>query len=351
MERWREFVAFEMVCPPGLLWDEENLVCNWAHNVDCIADRCNSSSIQSVSYRHNCNTYWACRNMRQYEAQCCPEGERYDEGLRSCIQVPGCNDTCPIVPSEPENVTICDDLKPHPTDPTKYIQLLYGFFEIERDCPQGTEFNIRTCDCSIHIPATMAPFVCEPWVDIPFDDDLQDHSENRFIITAEGGVRTSTIEGGVGRVGYFMGSGRLIINGLATVPYGRLFAIRFRFWPIERTDGETEECLVTNSNCDNAETVSVSIDRTTSTSDAYIRTGVNQDIVTNGYIANQWNEVEYRYNGTYLTLTINGIVSQTMHTGDITVIHTGIQIGYSCQSDAYFKGYIDEFKLYLCLPD
>ncbi|XP_064613273.1 protein PIF-like [Liolophura sinensis] len=276
-------VPFVKSCPAGEFWDHSKLSCAPAATVICPIDPCRfNSSLESYAYSGNCNAYWRCQLGFTWRTECCAVGESYIPGQGCTSSVP-CPDRCPFIPSAVPSTTAepCNK-RAVPGEQTKYFEQLTRRWEIERECAPNTGFSPETCSCSIVItpPGARPTDVCRPFLYLPFDNDLKDHSENRLSVKVEGAVILNK-NSSFGNVGdgsaCFDGSSRLLIYSFAGRDYGRKFLLRFRYREAKRntsTNG-VSEALVTNADCFSPPSVIVSFNRSESTTTGRLRTALS----------------------------------------------------------------------------
>ncbi|XP_045174634.2 sushi, von Willebrand factor type A, EGF and pentraxin domain-containing protein 1-like [Mercenaria mercenaria] len=323
-----------MPCPFGQYWDQGDLTCKPADDVDCPNERCLDPNVYSYKCSDNtkCCAYWECVNGKS-KAKCCGAGFRYISG-KGCEPDPSCNADCPW-----EDMFPACDKRPL-LDMTRYEQHIGNGYFMKMPCAPGTAFDIIDCRCSLRTNVVPG-FVCRPEIHLNFDnDDTEDHSGRNVYIINEG-VRPYK------GAAYFDGNSRLLVNRFSNTAFHGNFVIKLRYK--EKLEGPTAnalQALVTNGDCGDDPSIIIA------KMPGYVMCGAKTSRPKSFALPTtdkEWKEVIYIHDEKRLEGKVCGAAYDKWSLGPIKSTHCGLQIGYGTMM-ANYVGLMDDISVYQCRP-
>ncbi|XP_060590417.1 sushi, von Willebrand factor type A, EGF and pentraxin domain-containing protein 1-like [Ruditapes philippinarum] len=326
--------AYYRFCPFGQYWDQGDLTCKPADDVDCPHEKCMTRNLHS--YKHSdsnkCCAYWECVNGKS-KAKCCGAGFRYISG-KGCEPDDKCDDECPWEDMFPS----CDKRPMH--NMAWYEQYVSNGAWIKMPCAPGTAFSIIDCECSLATDI-IPGYVCRPEVHLNFDDDDTDDDSGRNVYILNDGVRVHR------GAAYFDGNSRLLINRFSNTAFHGDLVIKLRY--NEDRDGPTAhalQALVTNGDCGDDPSIIIAKMK------GYVMCGAKTHRPKSFALPTtekEWKEVIYIHNEKKLEGKVCGAAYSKWCQGPIKSTHCGLQIGYGTKL-ANFVGYMDDISVYQCRP-
>ncbi|KAK6173016.1 hypothetical protein SNE40_016556 [Patella caerulea] len=282
----------------------------------------------------HCSAYWQCFAGASL-VKCCSSGQLFKTGS-------GC-----VADTNNECNTVCS--------PESQFEPLIEVTELgctltNQDCPDGTVYNVTTCSCT----HTTGKF-CVPTLNLTFSDQqVKDHSQNRFYITQ----KDITVSNGI--VNFVHTDSTVSVPGTANMPMGSDFFISVTFKLRDRAPSlqavlgnkpclglQEPSILITVKDDVNTDLINVNLLLKTSTF-------VSQDNVTFSVQRNQWLEAAMRYDGKMVVASLfnnNTVLHSASWSaqGDIQVRRAALVLGNGyCDDYDNFDGSYDEFLLYRC---
>ncbi|KAK3596533.1 hypothetical protein CHS0354_013214 [Potamilus streckersoni] len=336
-------------CRFGLFWSQRILTCVFPKDSEC-EDPCKTLPEENTyPMEGHCGGFWEChRGVSQ--AKCCPPGQKF--GGKKCVADK--NNACAHVDcGQTEQLKACD-IKPVRGDPEKF-QL--GDPAVILDCPYGTRFDHKTCQCEkIKGFKYNRTVVCKPMLLVHFEEpELSRHDiESRHVQIKHSGGPSK-----VGSFGHFNGSAYMNLLALANNHGTATKAISFyvRLGKV----GKAPQTIVTNYletgwPCTNPALCGASIEISVSGDSALYRLLTNmKDEQCTTKTTHGWSKVWYIYDGEQTSVfgvQWQGKSDSHKVTGRILERQTGLIIGRPSGPDGhFFNGDIDEFAVYPCIPD
>lgn len=245
-----------------------------------------------------------------------------------------------------------------------------GLTIVDLPCSRGTIFDPNRCTCvNGNANQVSAPEDCEPEIHMKFDGNFMDEAgiNNEKTVSKVTLMNYKPSPAG-GSYAHFSGSSFINLYSLANTYFGR--EVVFHFWmrPVPgipdgpetiitncllSTGSESSQCLHTN--CDPS--IQIELNKVTS---RLIHKLVMEDgethILKSDISDGEWIEVWYVYDGSknrrFVTDTSSSREDHVMTTGIVAQRQSGIIIGRPVTNAVknYYKGDIDEFEFYRCIP-
>ncbi|KAK3603716.1 hypothetical protein CHS0354_023329 [Potamilus streckersoni] len=215
---------------------------------------------------------------------------------------------------------------------------------ITQRCALGTGFDKRSCQCSVFL--TARPEGCKSELSLNFNNgQVQDVSGNRIPV----GIHKINVDKD-GQHAILGGDGRIVLWRYTNYDFMNHLIIKLSFNP--DVDGTGLQTIF--GNCDLI------------TGDPSIGAVINSDkkqvsfalkirelkpkFITFPITPGQWHRVEYRYDATTFSVTINGARKEVPVEGYIKIESAPLVLGY-CEKFGSYKGKLDEFEIYTCIPE
>ncbi|XP_050409702.1 protein PIF isoform X2 [Patella vulgata] len=317
-------------CGHGLFWDQDLLTCNYPAAVQCAADPCKNMYSQTYKNGGNCREYYGCVNGSSV-GQCCAKGNAYVSGR--CVYNQGCDAYC----SGDVVNTVCDK-RAVSGNKRVFEQLVSDYQWVSMPCAPGTAYNSEDCGCTVLADSVAIPVThqCRRIVYLPFDKDVSDQSGNGNYVENIG----VTVSGGSA---YFDGKSGLRIPRFANVEFGTKFVIKLTY----RNDGVSDkpEAVVSNGDCGKPQTLLIASYKHTTMFGLQPVTGRPRVVSIPSTVG--WNNIIFKIQDNHLSGSVNGNEARTANDGDVKRSQCALQIGRGTSLNN-FRGYMDEFSVYMC---
>ncbi|KAK2158957.1 hypothetical protein LSH36_161g06012 [Paralvinella palmiformis] len=325
----------------------ESWKCMWTSEQRYVTDSCSCG-------------YYQCINDEfggfKLQKMACPKCTCWDPSTMTCIRNAkstgtGC-DTKQIKEKYSTSGSTCTVTGPNYSvkfgsaypDSKSYYMYVFGR-KIRMPCPPGTKFILYYCHC-MHAED---PKERDPFMRLTFDE--KDPFANQQGLFVDAKDVTITDKGKVGKAAYFNGKSSNIevpaFNNKETP------VMSLSLWYMrDSTSDDGPEALLSNDACSSDDDPTIQV---LSTGYSKIlggfRAGRDTDKIssTNSFSdkgVNNWNHIVVVYDGSKITLYLNGQVKSTREaSGMIKPAHCPLLIG-SMYGKNYFKGYMDEICFY-----
>ncbi|KAK3580827.1 hypothetical protein CHS0354_025172 [Potamilus streckersoni] len=364
-------IKYTHTCPFGQFWSQKALSCVDPKVAKCDKDPCKQKDHVGMRYEMAgiCSGYWECANEEGKifsKAMCCEDGHVYETISANCV--PGtCNNTMCGVP-KPKYLPFVCPYKAVPGDVTKFrSSISWGLMSYDLPCSPGTIFDPDRCTC-VNENIVTVPTECKPEIHMKFDGNFLDDAgvDNEKAVVRVTLMNSDPSPAG-GSYAYFNGSSYINLYSLANIYYGRTVAIHFwmRSLPgtpdepetvitncLMSTGSESNQCLYSDCN----PSIQIELSNLTSTlNHKLVMEDGDTHILKSNINNDEWVEVWYVYDGTRSQEFVTGTKSTEDHvitTGIVGQRQSGLVIGRPVTNafNNYFKGDLDEFEFYRCIP-
>ncbi|XP_063428145.1 asparagine-rich protein-like [Mytilus trossulus] len=232
--------------------------------------------------------------------------------------------------------------KPHSLNKKFFMEKVKDNGWIKRRCALGTAYDQDTCECSINIG--YQPEGCKPEVFMDFNKGaVVDLSSNEIPFGVEGVVSLSDLA-------YFNGASRIIIWRYTNFDFQHAMTLKFRF-KSEAKSRSKPHPLITNCGTGQEEpSFGVILNSFADVLTFFVKTTESEiKFLTFKINPMEWNDVIYSYDGEYLTGKVNGLEKRESVNGNVEIRSAEMMFGH-CERYGYFKGFLDDVKIYNCVP-
>ncbi|XP_076098967.1 asparagine-rich protein-like [Mytilus galloprovincialis] len=232
--------------------------------------------------------------------------------------------------------------KPHLLNKKFFMEKVKDNGWIKRRCALGTAYDQDTCECSINIG--YQPEGCKPEVFMDFNKGaVVDLSSNEIPCGVEGVVSLSDLA-------YFNGASRIIIWRYTNFDFQHAMTLKFRF-KSEAKSRSKPHPLITNCGTGQEEpSFGVILNSFADVLTFFVKTTESEiKFLTFKINPMEWNDVIYSYDGEHLTGKVNGLEKRKSVNGNVEIRSAEMMFGH-CERYGYFKGFLDDVKIYNCVP-
>ncbi|KAL3856169.1 hypothetical protein ACJMK2_010952 [Sinanodonta woodiana] len=373
-----DVVKYIHTCPFGLFWSQKALSCMDPKVAECKKEPCQHNEHVGMRYKMEgvCSGFWECVNEEGKifsKAMCCADGHMYEPISAICVpdSIGICNDDVCNIQKPTEQSLVCPyESVPEDVRMFRFSKWL-GLEIVDLPCSLGTIFDASRCTCvNAYGKPVPAPEECNPEIHMKFDGNFMDEAGvNNEKTVSKVTLMNSNPSPAGGHYAHFNGSSFINLYSLANAYYGREVAIHFWMRPVWRiqdgpetiitncllnTESESNQCL--HSDCNPS--IQIELNKVSSRLNHRLvmedgETHILKSDISNG----EWVEVWYVYDGSKNRQFVTGTsLSQEDHvktTGIVGQRQSGIVIGRP-ETNAfqnYYKGDIDEFETYRCIPE
>ncbi|CAC5391877.1 unnamed protein product [Mytilus coruscus] len=232
--------------------------------------------------------------------------------------------------------------KPYSLNKKFFMEKIKDNGWIKRRCALGTAYDQDTCECSINIG--YQPEGCKPEVFMDFNKGaIVDLSSNEIPCGVEGVVSLSDLA-------YFNGASRIIIWRYTNFDFQHALTLKFRF-KSEAKSRRKPHPLITNCGTGQEEpSFGVILNSFSDVLTFFVKTTKSEiKFLTFKINPMEWNDVIYSYDGEHLTGKVNGLEKRESVKGNVEIRSAEMMFGH-CERYDYFKGFLDDVKIYNCVP-
>ncbi|XP_041355623.1 SCO-spondin-like isoform X2 [Gigantopelta aegis] len=324
-------------CPFNHYWDQKQFRCDLACNVDCPIEKCKNKAIETYNVEASCRAYWSCSKGKS-EAMCCPAGFAYVHN-RGCQVDFTCRDKCPTICATKD---VCEK-RPMWNNTNRFESSMGTLGWFPSSCLRNNlYFDVIGCECSTAATTTCAP-------NMVLDFSTQNMNAGTGITVS---VSNIAIAGGIGSF-----SGRSLIRtdlalseAAATKPIALVFQYK------ELAVVKSRQVLFVSPQCKMAGSssmvIALEMDTFVIELKNWFGSRVRMTIATDGFPVDSWKQVQFVYDGKFMTLHIqagNRKYAEKAYAPQIGLIQCGLDIGTD-GTDMGYTGQMDTIGVYRCDP-